>query len=152
MRYLSHARQVGVDQVQLVYQFKQSLSGEARERVSAIFSTQARPLDHMFEVLESIYSDVGSSVQYSLSQLNSLDSVKEGDYRGLIRLVTAVEKCYSQLAEVDQLSAVNLSHVDDITDRLPTSITSLWMNHYQSMSVNEDSSFLSVYAISVSTA
>ena len=137
LRYISHAMKIGVDQVQLVYQLKQSLSGEAKDRVDAIKATQLRPLEHIFEALDSVYADIGSCVQHSLAELGRLESVKEGDYRGLIKLICAVERCYGQLAEVGQLSAVDLTHVDSITDRLPFSITSLWMNQYQSFGTDD---------------
>ena len=128
---------IGVDQVQLVYQLKQSLSGEAKDRVDAIKATQLRPLEHIFEALDSVYADIGSCVQHSLAELGRLESVKEGDYRGKIKLICAVVRSYGKLAEVGQLSAVDLTHVDSITDRLPFSITSLWMNQYQSFGTDD---------------
>lgn len=50
MRCLSQARQVEIEQIQVVYQVKLS-SDESKVCVSVIYSTQARPLKQIFNIL-----------------------------------------------------------------------------------------------------
>lgn len=116
---------------------KQCLKGQALAHVAAIYVNQVNAYQRMWYRLESIYSDIGMSVQYAFEGLKRLKAVKDDDLKGFISLVNAVEQCYSQLGEVGQLSAVTMTHIDDLGELLPLSTRKEWMRRYRDLAEEE---------------
>jgi len=57
------------------------------------------------------------------------------DHRALVQFSDEIEQCYSQLAEIGQTSAITMSHIDKLIDKLPNSIKEQWCEIYESLSV-----------------
>ena len=73
----------------------------------------------MWAKLTDEYSDISLSIQATYGTLATLKKVEDGDLRSLVRFVNSVEGCYSQLGEVGQLTAITMTHIDELTDLLP---------------------------------
>ena len=71
------------------------------------------------------------SVQQAYNDMNKIKMVVEDDVKALITFINSVENCYSQLGEVNQLSSITLSHIDDLCDKLPYSVRKDWMCRYR---------------------
>ena len=71
------------------------------------------------------------SVQQAYNDINKIKMVVEDDVKALITFINSVENCYSQLGEVNQLSSITLSHIDDLCDKLPYSVRKDWMHRYR---------------------
>ena len=110
---------------------KQCLEGEALTHVRAIYCNQPNAYDRMWSRLNSIYSDISMSVQQAYNDMNKIKMVLEDDVKALITFINSVENCYSQLGEVNQLSSITLSHIDDLCDKLPYSVRKDWMCRYR---------------------
>jgi len=74
-------------------------------------------------------------VQIVYDELSRLKPVLSKDHKGLVQFVDEIEKCYSQLAEIGQTSAITMSHIDELVDKLPNSIKEQWCEIYESLSV-----------------
>lgn len=57
--------------------------------------------------------------------------------KGLVRFVNQIESVYGQLGKVNELDAVTMTHVDDMSDLLPTLVRKDWMKTYCSLPRNE---------------
>jgi hypothetical protein len=116
---------------------KECLKGKALEYVRAIFVTQPNAYARMWQRLDSVYSDISLSVQAAYDDLKKLKQVREDDPRAMVKFVTDVEVCYSQLGEVNQLESITMTHVDDLCELLPISVQKDWIRQYNSLSVDE---------------
>ena len=80
----------------------------------------------MWAKLTDEYSDISLSIQATYGTLATLKKVEDGDLRSLVRFVNCVEGCYSQLGEVGQLTAITMTHIDELTDLLPLQLQLSW--------------------------
>ena len=119
------------------YALKTCLKGPAFDCVRAIFVTQPRAYERIWQRLDSIYSDVSLCVQSTFEQLTKLKRVGEEDMRGLTEFVNEVELCYSQLGEVNQIQAITMTHVDNMNDLLPLTVQKEWMRTFDGLSVQD---------------
>ena len=90
--------------------------------------------NRMWSRLISIYEDPSLTVQQAQEELRALRQVPEGDLNGLITFINDVEQCYSQLGEVQQLAAITMNVIDDLSDLLPYIIQRDWMKTIPSLS------------------
>ena len=63
--------------------------------------------------------------------------VTECDMKCLIAIIKGVEMCYSSLAEVGQLSAITMTHIDQLSDRLPLTMQKEWTKIFEQLSLGE---------------
>ena len=116
---------------------RQSLQGRALECIRPVVITRPDAYELMWCKLEDEYSDVSLSVQAIYGDLDNLKMVTEGDMKGLIAFINGVEMCYSSLAEVGQLSAITMTHIDQLSDRLPLTMQKEWTRIFEQLSLGE---------------
>lgn len=78
----------------------------------------------------SNYSDLSMSVQQAYNDMKRMLIV---DSKSLISYINVVENYYRQLGEVQQLTSITMSHIDDLCDKLPLSIRKDWMREYSTL-------------------
>lgn len=125
------------DDAQRAWALKGCLKGAALDCVKAIYITQPNAYVRMWQRLDSIYSDISSSVQAAYDDLKKLKHVREDDLKALVKFINEVELCYSQLGEICQINSVTMTHIDELSDLLPFSVRKDWMKAYRELSVEE---------------
>ena len=122
---------------QRAWALRQCLKGKALELVSAVVISHHRAYDLMWAKLTDEYSDISLSIQATYGTLATLKKVEDGDLRSLVRFVNCVEGCYSQLGEVGQLTAITMTHIDELTDLLPLQLQLSWNEIFNQLEITD---------------
>ena len=120
----------------LAKELRDCLEGDPKKLVSTISITGPDAIDRMWDRLLKFYDDPAASVNAALKKLNSLRSIREEDFRGLVHLVDEVESAYSQLTTWDQKQCLTQLHVENLTKLLPFSVRTRWLLSYEQLDMN----------------
>ena len=118
----------------LAHILKKSLSGGPGKDVIAHISAGAdNAYDLMWKALKSHYGNVTLCVSAALSEVRKLPSVSEGDLKGTVDLIRAINQIYLQLQQVKQVTMVTAREVNDIYTRLPADLKREWSKIYTAL-------------------
>ena len=125
------------DKTALAYELKRCLKGDALDKVKNIYITRPTAYEDMWRRLSEHYDDLTASVQAALNEMKNLKQVQEEDYQGLIKLVDAVEGCFSQLDQLGKTECVTLREVDHVMSLLPSSTRMIWIRMFHDLSSHQ---------------
>ena len=122
----------------LAKELRDCMVGEqAKEKLGKIAITGPQSFDIMWNKLCVYYDDVGASVDDALKKLHSLRSVREEDYKGIVKLVDEVENSYCQLINFDQLNCLTNRDVDEVVEKLPMVMRREWNKVHARLGMKE---------------
>ena len=110
-----------------------TLSGNAKTLVRSIRSDQFNAHSRMLSRLDRVYGDVSHAIQHCYNQLKALRQVKEGDYSALVEFVSEIESVYSQLGDINQLRAITMYQIDEVSELLPPNVEREWLKEYRDL-------------------
>ena len=131
--WLRYARSEYSNDSDRAYALSMTLKGKAKTLIKSIRSDQLNAHSRMLSRLDRVYGDVSHAIQHCYNQLKSLKQVKEGDYSALVDFVSDVESVYSQLGDIDQLQAITMYQVDEVSELLPPNVEREWLKEYRDL-------------------
>jgi len=105
------------------YVLKSCLSKEPLEVVKNVDDD----LQAMWDRLESKYGRSSLLIAEIMKEIKKLNSIKDGDNKGFIKLVNTIEGCYRDLVRINKESEIcNSTIVSLIEEKLPPVICNMW--------------------------
>ena len=129
----SMAESANHNKTALAHELKNSVRGEAKNRIKSVYITKPEAYEVMWKKLEEYYEDTSASVQAALEDLKKLKPVQEEDYKSLVKLVDDVEAAYNQLRKLNYLNTLSMRYVDALSDLLPTHLKIDWRGKYSNL-------------------
>ena len=111
----------------LAYILKKAVEGgPGKDIIAHVSAGSENAYDRMWEALESYYGNITLCVSAALSEIKSLPSVREGDNKGTVELIRAINSIYFQLEQVKQVSMVSNLEVNAMYKHLPPNMQREW--------------------------
>jgi len=130
------AREFSSDQ-ERAWELKHCLKCEALDCIDSINTVYDGAYQLMWKRLDKKYCNTSLNIRNVYQKLANLSRVREGDMKGLVKLVNEIELCYARLAEIGHVNTITICQVDDLSNLLPPLFKWEWMEKVKSAGPEE---------------